>query len=98
MSTRTTRRSIVHEYRFDEGLKQFFGEVQRADQIFADWTEALGRSPERGMAVQGAPDYSGLPIHTDQGTYLVIYWFDEDTVYCIGMRRIPAEIYGTPPR
>ncbi len=50
------------------------------------------------MAVQGTPDYSGLPIHTGQGTYLVIYWFDEDTVYCVGMRRIPAEIYGTPQR
>ena len=94
MKTNVRRRSIVHEFEFDQGLRHFFGEVRRADAIVADWMGALARSPERGFAVQGAPEYLGLPIHTESGSFLVIYWFDEDRVYCIGMRRIPSGIYG----
>jgi hypothetical protein len=76
-------------------LQQFFGSVSRADTIFAAFLETLARSPERGFAVQGAPDYLGLPIHTEgEGSYLVIYWYDEDKVYCIGMRRVPSGIHG----
>ena len=94
MNTNARRRSIVHEFELDEGLAKFFGTVRRGDEIFADWLEALARSPERGFAVQRAPEYLGLPIHTQDGSFLVIYWFDEDRVYCIAMRRIPQGVYG----
>lgn len=94
MSTNVRRRSIVHELEFDHGLRRFFEEVQHADRLFADWMEVLARHPERGFSVQGAPEYSGLPIHTDQGSYLVIYWFDDVNVYCLGMKKVPRGIYG----
>lgn len=96
MSTNVKRRSIVHEFEFDEGLQRFFGEVSRADKIFSDWLETLARNPGRGLAVRGAPEYLGLPIHTDQGSYLVIYWFDDRNVYCVGMRRVPSGVHRGP--
>ena len=86
-------RSIVHEFEFDAALRRFYGEVDRADDIFREWAEALGRTPERGYAVQNAPEYLGLPIHTERRSYLVVYWFDENHVYCIGMRRVPRGVY-----
>lgn len=49
--------------------------------------------PERGFAVPGAPDFLGLPIHTEDGSFLVIYWFDEERVYCLGMRRVPSGVF-----
>lgn len=94
MRTNVRRRSIVHEFELESGFRRFFGEVRQADRIFTDWLETLARHPERGFPVQGAPGYLGLPIHTGQGSYLVLYWFDDDHVYCIGMRPIPGGIYG----
>jgi hypothetical protein len=55
--------------------------------------EAIARHPERGFAVPGAPDYYGLPIHTEDGSFLVIYWFDDERVYCLGLRRVPSGIF-----
>lgn len=87
-------RSIVHEFEFADALGRFYAqEGERADDVYRDFEEALARSPERGYAVQGAPEYLGLPMHTEHRSYLVIYWFDEDNVYCIGMRRVPHGIY-----
>ena len=93
MKKNVKRRSIVHEFEFDQGLERFFGEVQRADAIVSDWMEALARSPQRGFAVQGAPEFLGLPIHTEQGSFLVLYWFDEERVYCLSVRRVPSGIF-----
>lgn len=42
-----------------------------------------------GYAVRGAPDYLGIPLHTGRGSFLIIYWYDDDYVYCIGLRPIP---------
>jgi hypothetical protein len=92
--TNVRRRSIIHEFEFDSGLRRFLGSVGRADALFSDFLESLARSPERGFSVPGAPEFLGLPIHTDnEGSYLVIYWYDEDRVYCIGMRRVPSGIH-----
>lgn len=47
-----------------------------------------------GYAVSGAPDYLGLPLHTERGSFLIIYWYDDNNVYCLGMRRVPSGIFG----
>jgi len=42
-----------------------------------------------GYAVRGAPDYLGIPFHSSAGAFQVVYWYDDDNVYCIGMRPVP---------
>jgi hypothetical protein len=88
------RRSIVHEFEWDKALELYFKDAQRADDEIRDWEDRVAQHPDAGYAVSGAPDYLGLPLHTDRGSFLVIYWYDDDHVYCIGMRRVPRGIYG----
>lgn len=45
------------------------------------------------MAVAGQRDCFGRPIHTEQGSYLVVYMVAADVVYLVGMRRIPQAAF-----
>ena len=87
-------RSIVLEFEWDKALAEFFGDTARGDEAVRGWQERVLRFPDLGFAVPGAPDYLGLPLHTEVGSFLCIYWYDDDHVYCIGMRRVPSGIYG----
>jgi len=60
-----------------------------ADEEIGQWGERVAKWPDMGYAVHGAPDYLGIPLHSSVGAFLVIYWYDDESVYCIGMRPIP---------
>jgi len=45
------------------------------------------------MAVRGKPGFHSRPFHTDLGSYLVLYTFDESTVTCIAVREIPPSTF-----
>lgn len=87
-------RRIVHEAKFLERLHEFFGDTGRGKEILREFSEALARSPERGYAVQGAPDYSGIPLRADDKAFLVIYWYDDECVHCVNMRPVPGSAFG----
>jgi hypothetical protein len=84
------RRSIVHEFEFESGLREYFQGIERADEEIREWGERVAKWPDMGYAVHGAPDYLGIPLHTSHGSFLIIYWYDDDHIYCIGMRPIPS--------
>jgi hypothetical protein len=88
------KRNIVHEFEFAQDLARYLRDEPRRDQIVKEWSERVSQNPDFGYAVPGAPDYLGLPLHAERSSYLVIYWYDDDHVYCIGMRRIPRSVYG----
>ena len=88
MNGREIRRSIVHEFEFESGLKQYFQGVERADEEIRGWGERVAKWPDMGYAIRGAADYLGIPLHASNGSFLIIYWYDDDNIYCIGMRPI----------
>ncbi len=45
------------------------------------------------MAVRGQPDFFSRPFHTDRGSFLVIYRFDDEAVVLLAIRPIPASSY-----
>lgn len=87
-------RNLVHEFEWDKALELWFKGSARGDEAIRGWEDRVVRHPDIGFAVPGAPDYLGLPLHTESGAFLCIYWYDDDHVYCIGMRRVPSGIYG----
>lgn len=87
-------RNIVHEFEWDKALDFHFKGAARGDEAIRGWEERVLHYPDTGFAVPGAEDYLGLPLHTESGSFLCIYWYDDDHVYCIGMRRVPRGIYG----
>ena len=90
MNGNERRRSIVHEFKFDQHLSDYFhGDIQRADWEIRNWGERVAKWPDMGHAVHGALDYLGIPFHSSVGAFLVVYWYDDDYVYCLGMQPIP---------
>jgi hypothetical protein len=51
------------------------------------------RIPEMGMAVPHKPGFYSRPFHTDHGSFLVIYRFDDHQVFCITVRQVPSSAY-----
>lgn len=94
MNGNTRRRSIVHEFEWDRALELYFRDTPRGDEEVSEWEDLVARHPDAGYVVPGRPDYLGLPLHTSRGSFLVIYWYDDESVYCIGMRRVPSGIHG----
>jgi hypothetical protein len=84
------RRSIVHEQEFTALLKKYLPDDLEADEAIRLWGETLAMRPERGYAVRGAPEYSGIPLHLKGNrAFLIVYWYDNDKVYCMWMEPIP---------
>jgi hypothetical protein len=42
------------------------------------------------MAVPGRPSFYSRPFHTDRGSYLVIYTFDDAKVTCLSVHSVPS--------
>lgn len=45
------------------------------------------------MAVRGRPGYLSRPFHTDGGSFLVVYTYDDTKVVCIGLHPVPSGIF-----
>jgi hypothetical protein len=78
----------------EKTLQEILGNDARSDEILREWGASVALHPDMGYAVAGAPDYLGLPLHTARGSFLIVYWYDDDHVYCLGMRRVPSGIFG----
>jgi hypothetical protein len=59
----------------------------------AGFERAVARIPEMGMGVPGRPGFYSRPFHTDSGSFLVIYSFDDRQVVCIAIRSVPSAAY-----
>lgn len=92
MSGRQPRR-VVRLPAYEAELRRLRVEVRRADEAFAGLEQVIARVPELGMAVPGHPGWCARPVHTDDGSFLVVYSFDERDVVCRGIRRVPSSTF-----
>jgi len=65
----------------------------RAEEAIAGFERVVSRIPEMGMAVRGKQGFYSRPFHTGDGSYLVIYTFDEETVTLVSVRSIPSSSF-----
>lgn len=84
------RRKLVRTPRFERELRENLGTSTRAAEALAGLERVIERMPELGMAVTGQPDFYCRPFHTEEGSFLVIYTFDEEKVVCLSLRRVPS--------
>jgi len=89
MSERTPRK-VVRLPAYEAELRRLRAEVRRVDEAFAGLEQVIARVPDQGMAVAGRPGWCARPVHTEDGSFLVVYSFDDREVVCRGIRRVPA--------
>lgn len=85
------RKKILRAQRFERELRKVVEQFPRAEEALRGFEEVVSRHPEIGMSVRGQPtEVCGLPFHTEQASFLVIYRYDEEKVVCLGVRRVPS--------
>jgi hypothetical protein len=87
------KRRVVRKPACEEVFRKILTTDRRAAEAIAGFEMAVSRIPEHGMAVRGAPDVYSRPFHTDRGSYLVLYSFDDSTVTCIAVREVPSSTF-----
>ena len=90
------RRKIAETPRFEREWAKIERREPRASEAIQGLRGVLRSRPELGMAVPGEPDVSSYPIHLDQGTYVVVYHFDDKTVTLIAVRKAVRDLFGDP--
>jgi hypothetical protein len=84
------RRRLVKGTKYRSDIERIRQSSERAAEIIAAFELVVVRIPEHGMAVPGKPGFYSRPFHTDEGSYLVIYTFDDDQVTCSAIRSVPS--------
>jgi hypothetical protein len=92
LSEKRSRR-VVQQPRFQAELKPILSSILRAEEAWKGFSHAVARIPEMGMAVPGRSGFYSRPFHTEQGSFLVIYTFDDEKVVCLGLRAVPSNAY-----
>ena len=88
MSSRGRR--IVRLPRYELELRQILETVPRAEEAIEGLELVIARIPELGMAVAGQPSWCARPVHTPEGSFLVVYSYTATAVVCRGIRRVPS--------
>lgn len=55
--------------------------------------EVISRNPELSMAVPGHEKFRCRPIHTDHGSFLIVFAVDAKSVTLLSMRPVPSDAY-----
>ena len=84
------QRRLVKGPRYRSDIERIRQSSERAAEAVAAFELVVVRIPELGMAVPGKQGYYSRPFHTDKGSYLVIYAFDDDQVICSAVRPVPS--------
>ena len=83
-------RRVVQPPHFQTELKPILASTPRAEEAWKGFTHVVARIPEMGMAVRGRPGFYSRPFHTEQGSFLVVYTFDDRKVTCVSLRAVPS--------
>ena len=86
----SARRKLVKAPKYRNEIEKIRQSSKNAAEIIAAFELVVARIPEQGMAVPGKPGFYSRPFHTDQGSYLVIYTFNDDQVVCSAVRPVPS--------
>lgn len=86
-------RKVVLAPRFEAELKPVLADDPKAEEAWRGFCHAVVRIPEMGMAVPGRSGFYSRPVHTERGSYLILYTFDDKKVVCVGLRAIPSTAF-----
>ena len=87
------RRKLVWSPRSSPEIDQIRRSSERAAEAISGFERVVVRIPEMGMAVPHKPGFFSRPFHTDRGSFLVIYTFDDNQVFCITVRPVPSSAF-----
>lgn len=87
------QRRLVRQPAFARDIEKIRQTSERAAEAVAACERLITQIPEQGMAVPGRPGYRSFPFHTDSGSYLVIYTFDNREVVCIAVRPVRSGVF-----
>ena len=87
------RRRIVRAPRYELELRKILRSVPRAREAIEGLETVIARVPEQGRAVTGQPGWCSRPVHAPEGSFLVVYSYDDVAVICRGIRRVPTGPY-----
>lgn len=86
-------RRVVWGPRSAQDIEKIRRSSERAKDAITGFERVVARIPEMGMAVPGRPEFFSRPFHTGDGSFLVIYTFDDRQVVCLAVRPVPSTAY-----
>lgn len=87
------RRRLVRQPAFARDIQKIQQGSERAAEAVAAFERVVAQIPEQGMAVPGRPGVRSFPFHTDEGSYLVLYTFNDREVVCIALRPVRSGVF-----
>jgi hypothetical protein len=87
------QRKLVWSPRSAQEIETIRRSSERAAEAIFGFERVVVRIPEMGMAVPRKPGFFSRPFHTDRGSFLVTYTFNDEEVFCIAVQPVPASAY-----
>ena len=87
------RRRLIRNPAFARDIDKIRQGSERAAEAVAAFERIVVQIPEQGMAVPGSPGARSFPFHTDQGSYLVVYTYNDREVVCLAVRPVRARAF-----
>ena len=82
------QRRLVRQPAFARDIEKIRQGSARAAEAVAACERLIAQIPEQGMAVPGRSGWRSFPFHTDLGSYLVVYTFNNREVVCVAVRPV----------
>lgn len=82
------QRRLIRQPAFARDIEKIRQSSARAAEAIAACERLIARIPEQGMAVPGRPGYRSFPFHTDAGSYLVVYSYNDQEIVCVTVRSV----------
>lgn len=94
MSKKKRPENIVLEKKFLESFEKYLGNNDHHKKRWKDFCKSLLRSPKIGYVAPKAPDYIGVPFHVGDRSFFVVYWYDNENIYCVEIHPVPSGPFG----
>jgi hypothetical protein len=87
-------RKLLRQPAYTRDIEKIRQSSPRAAEAIAAFEGVITRIPEQGMAAPGGrPGVRALPFHTDRGSYLVLYSYNDHQVVCLAVRPVPSSVF-----
>lgn len=90
---RKSPRKVVRTDRFQREVARHFKKVRRGEEALEGFEEVVARVPELGMTAPGASNASCRPLHTESGSFLIVYLYDDAEVVLLSIRPVPSGVF-----
>jgi hypothetical protein len=87
-------RKLVRQPAYARDIEKIRQGSPRAAEAIVAFERVITRIPEQGMAAPGGrPGIRSFPFHTDRGSYLVLYSYDDSQIVCLAVRPVPSGVF-----